>query len=448
MYRLVSLLIGYAFGCIQSGYFLSRRVAGIDIREHGSGSAGMTNTMRVLGFKWGAMVFVADVAKTIAAFVVASLIFGWEAGIYAGLYAGLGAVLGHDFPFYLRFKGGKGVASTIGLAFMLDWRVGLIVCGTAVLLIFITRYVSIASMALSLAIPASLALLGHSIETVMITMLLCAISWRLHKGNVQRLLDGKENKFGKKIKKDATAPEEILPPYDPSEPLPFPPNEGKQHEIDVNGTTFVRIPIRTHVITNTDTLESAFASYVKPHVRAGDVVFFSEKAVACTQNRAIPMKDIKPRKLAVFLSNRVTKSPWGIGLGIPETMEMALQECGTPRILFAAAVSAIGKLFGQSGWFYHVAGSKARGIDGPCDYTLPPYNEYVVLTPLSPDKSAMAIRDIINTHAIIVDSNDKGCHVLGVSDVKLDRNLYAQTLGDNPLGQAAEQTPCGIIRKV
>jgi len=160
------------------------------------------------------------------------------------------------------------------------------------------------------------------------------------------------------------------------------------------------------------------------------------------------MKDIKPRKLAVFLSNRVTKSPWGIGLGIPETMEMALQECGTPRILFAAAVSAIGKLFGQSGWFYHVAGSKARGIDGPCDYTLPPYNEYVVLTPLSPDKSAMAIRDIINTHAIIVDSNDKGCHVLGVSDVKLDRNLYAQTLGDNPLGQAAEQTPCGIIRKV
>ena len=69
-------------------------------------------------------------------------------------------------------------------------------------------------------------------------------------------------------------------------------------------------------------------------------------------------------------------------------MEMALQECGTPRILFAAAVSAVGKLFHKRGWFYTIAGYKARSIDGPCDYTLPPYNEYVVLGPAQPDETA------------------------------------------------------------
>ena len=91
------------------------------------------------------------------------------------------------------------------------------------------------------------------------------------------------------------------------------------------------------------------------------------------------MKDIHPRPLARFLCKFVLKTPYGIGLGIPETMEMALQECGTPKILFAAAVSAVGKLFHKRGWFYKIAGYKARSIDGPCDYTLPPYNEYVVL---------------------------------------------------------------------
>jgi hypothetical protein len=129
-------------------------------------------------------------------------------------------------------------------------------------------------------------------------------------------------------------------------------------------------------------------------------------------------------------------------------MEMALQECGTPRILFAAAVSVIGKLFGRTGWFYHVAGAKARGIDGPCDYTLPPYNEYVVLTPLNPDASARVIKKSVGVPVIIVDSNDKGCHVLGASDMGLDRPLLCRVLADNPMGQAAEQTPCGIIREV
>ena len=165
-------------------------------------------------------------------------------------------------------------------------------------------------------------------------------------------------------------------------------NEGKNEIIEVDGVKYQRLAIRTHVITDQDDVCDVIEKYAKPHARPDDIVFMTEKAVACTQRRAIPMKDIHPRPLARFLCKFVLKTPYGIGLGIPETMEMALQECGTPKILFAAAVSAVGKLFHKRGWFYKIAGYKARSIDGPCDYTLPPYNEYVVLGPAEPDETA------------------------------------------------------------
>ena len=161
-------------------------------------------------------------------------------------------------------------------------------------------------------------------------------------------------------------------------------NPGKQLVRTVDGVDYQRIPVKTHLITNTDDMADVVVRYAKDRMQEGDILFISEKAVACTQNRAIPMEDIKPRKLAVTLSRYVTKTPAGIGLGIPETMEMALRECGTLRILFAAFCSVIGKLFRRKGWFYIVAGPKARGIDGPTEGTIPPYDHYVVLTPADP----------------------------------------------------------------
>ena len=155
-------------------------------------------------------------------------------------------------------------------------------------------------------------------------------------------------------------------------------NPGKQLIRTVDGVDYQRIPIKTHLITKADRMEDVVLQYAGDKMQEGDILFISEKAVACTQSRAIPMEDIKPRKLAVTLSRYVTKTPAGIGLGIPETMEMALQECGTLRILFAAFCSVIGKLFHQRGWFYIVAGPKARGIDGPTEGTIPPYDHYVV----------------------------------------------------------------------
>lgn len=226
-------------------------------------------------------------------------------------------------------------------------------------------------------------------------------------------------------------------------------NEGKALTIDVGGAQYARIPVKTHVITDKDTVADVLLQYAKPLVQDGDIVFMSEKAVACTQKRAIKMSDIHPRPLAKFLSRFVYKTPYGIGLGIPETMEMALRECGTARILFAAFISVIGKLLGKRGWFYKVAGDKARAIDGPCDYTLPPYNEYVVLGPLDPEEAAKGAAKAAGIPLFaIVDLNDLGGNILGVSSAELNPEQLLQILKDNPLGQTNEQTPLGIIRKV
>lgn len=227
------------------------------------------------------------------------------------------------------------------------------------------------------------------------------------------------------------------------------PNDGKHGIMEVDGVCYLRLPIRTHLITEKDHICDVAQQYGSPLLQPGDVLFISEKCVACTQRRAIPMAEIKPRKLAYRLSAHVTKTPHGIGLGMPETMECALRECGTLRILFAAFVSVIGKkLFHKKGWFYKIAGYKARSIDGPCHNTIPPYNHYVVLGPEKPDRVAAQIKDRIGFDVCIVDINDLEGQILGVSSKSMDKRLYARILKDNPLGQDDQQTPMGIIRRV
>lgn len=224
-------------------------------------------------------------------------------------------------------------------------------------------------------------------------------------------------------------------------------NEGKELYIEVEGKRYARIPVQTHVITDEDKLEDVLKTYAAPLVQPGDIVFISEKAVSCTQKRAVKLTDIKPRWLATKLSKYVYKNPYGIGLAMPETMEMAFQEIGTPRILLASAVSVVGKLFGQRGWFYRVAGDKARSIDGPCDYTLPPYNEYVVLGPENPEKVAKQGAEVIGVPLAVVDLNDLGGNILGISDAGIDIGWLLKLVKDNPLGQGSERTPIGIIRE-
>ncbi|WP_051534082.1 coenzyme F420-0:L-glutamate ligase [Desulfitibacter alkalitolerans] len=217
--------------------------------------------------------------------------------------------------------------------------------------------------------------------------------------------------------------------------------------IKANEKFYLRIPIKTHVLSKEDSIVEAVQKYTVPILQEGDIVFVSEKATAITQGRAIKLVDIKPRFLATFLSKYVKKVSYGIGLGMPETMEMAFREVGTLRILLAAVVSAIGKLFGRSGDFYRIAGRKVAMIDGPTPYTLPPYNQYVVLGPEDPYEIVNNIAKQINAVCAIVDVNDIGSEVIALSNNSpLTKGEIAGILKDNPLGQGSQQTPMGIIR--
>lgn len=225
-------------------------------------------------------------------------------------------------------------------------------------------------------------------------------------------------------------------------------NAGKALTRTVEGTSYARIPIRTRVVMPGDDLDAFILEYAKDAVQPGDLLFVTEKIVAITQGRSFKLDSIKPRKLALFLSKYVTRTPYGIGLGMPETMEMALRECGTPRILFAAAVSAVTKAFGRKGDFYRIAGDKARAIDGPTKGTIPPYNQAVVLGPERPREVAERLKALlgVDLDVAVVDINDLGGNILGSTMDKAGEKRLVAILKDNPLGQGHESTPLGIVR--
>lgn len=230
------------------------------------------------------------------------------------------------------------------------------------------------------------------------------------------------------------------------------PNEGKALDVDVAGQRVRRIPIKTHVVTTEDDIIDVVTRYASPVIEPGDLLFVTEKIVAISQGRSYAVDAIEARPLARWLSRRVTKTSHGIGLGIPETMEMALRECGTPRIVFAAGVAAITKAIGRRGDFYRIAGSKARGIDGPTSGTIPPYNTQVVLVPEKPRQVARdlqaALASVAAVDVAVVDINDFGGNILGSTlDTAGERRLVS-ILADNPLGQGHQSTPLGVVRLV
>lgn len=197
MFRIFCLCIGYAVGCITTGFIVSK-VTKTDLRQKGSGNLGTTNALRVLGFRAGAATFVGDILKGVVAFCVCRMLFP-EDMLLAGLYAGAGAVLGHDFPFYLQFKGGKGIAATIGTVLCLGvtfspW-LAILSFGVGILAVVITHYISVGSIAFSITILLSAILLKMPIEGILLLAALMALAiWR-HRANIQRLRAGTENRF-------------------------------------------------------------------------------------------------------------------------------------------------------------------------------------------------------------------------------------------------------------
>jgi len=225
------------------------------------------------------------------------------------------------------------------------------------------------------------------------------------------------------------------------------PNPGKNLIIEIDGKKYARYPIKTHLITPKDNIVDVVEKYTKKYLEKNDIVFIGEKSVAISQGRVFEIDKVKPGKLAYFLVRFVTKSPYGIGLGSPQTMQLAIEEVGSLRIIIAALIAGIFKIFGIKGVFYKIAGPRVKAIDGAVDYAIPPYNRYVKKAPLNPNKIAQNISDKIGVKVAIVDACDLGVWIVGKSK-GVDENLIIRALKDNPLGQTNEQTPIGILREV
>ncbi|PKM66277.1 MAG: acyl-phosphate glycerol 3-phosphate acyltransferase [Firmicutes bacterium HGW-Firmicutes-2] len=200
MSYLISIIMGYFLGCFQTAYIVAKRTKHIDIRDHGSGNSGTTNAIRVLGWKLGMLTFVGDILKAVLAVVIARTLFDSQ---LAGLYAGAGVIIGHNWPFVLNFKGGKGIASTLGMLLAFDWRIGLVAWAVASLAIYLTRYVSLGSILLVTIMPIGVFILyPGGTQELIITSILAIVAIYRHKANIGRLIRGEENKLG--AKKQAT----------------------------------------------------------------------------------------------------------------------------------------------------------------------------------------------------------------------------------------------------
>jgi F420-0:gamma-glutamyl ligase-like protein len=230
--------------------------------------------------------------------------------------------------------------------------------------------------------------------------------------------------------------------------MPFAPNSGKNLTIETGFGTHARYPIKTHVIMKEDVPEDVLDKYVREYLQEGDTVFISEKIIAIMQGRAFHVDEIKPSRLARFLCKFVYKPDYGIGIGSPVTMELCVREVGRVKILFAAFIAGICKIFGKRGVFYNICGMDARAIDGPCDYTIPPYNNYAKMAPHKPHDMAARLAKHIGHDVYIVDANDIACTVLGKSHKDLPDAFGEEIFSDNPLDQSDQQTPLAIIRPV
>ncbi|MCL5006880.1 MAG: coenzyme F420-0:L-glutamate ligase [Patescibacteria group bacterium] len=229
------------------------------------------------------------------------------------------------------------------------------------------------------------------------------------------------------------------------------PNKGKEINIGVGGETYARYPIKTPLINPGDSLEKLINDLVEPYLQQGDLIFISEKVVAISQKRIIPIKEIKPSGLARFLSRNVknnwgTKEFRGFGHGTPMAMELFIREAGVPRVVFAAGVAAITRPLGLKGAFYALSGKRAKSVDCPMSFILYPYTQYAKLAPLDPNGVAKKLKEKFGNEVVIVDANYRGVYSLGKSTPKLTERFIHDVFRDNPLGQSDEQTPFCIVR--
>ena len=194
----VIVLVSYLLGCINGSVMTSHFIIKDDVRKHGSGNAGLTNFYRTYGAKYALMVIGLDMGKTVVACLIGGFMFShlfgdWTLGVLLG---GLGCELGHVFPVFFGFKGGKGILSGSMLAILLGWKVALVAWGVFMLLWGLTRYVSLGSLAAAVSLPITVYFfLGHNWVYTGLALFMAALVVYCHRENIVRLLHGTENKF-------------------------------------------------------------------------------------------------------------------------------------------------------------------------------------------------------------------------------------------------------------
>ncbi len=228
-------------------------------------------------------------------------------------------------------------------------------------------------------------------------------------------------------------------------------NESKVLCRTVDGVTYERYAIPTRFVNIGDDYIEFMQEFAKPHMQEGDFLSISEKIIALCQKRIVYRKDIHPGFWAKLLCKFVRVTPAGPGAGTPYKMQLIIMLCGLPRVLFAAACSAVTKLFGKKGVFYKVCGHDVDGIDGLIDYDIS-YQEYVnygILNPENPSGVCNEIEEKLGIPCMIVDACDISVEVLGKSKgLTLSNDTLAEVVRDNPAGQGDECTPIILIRPV
>ena len=194
---ILCIVVPYLLGSINLSIIISSKCYSDDIRRHGSGNAGMTNVMRTYGKKMAAVTFAGDFAKAVLASLFGRLVFGYYGAVIAGLFC----FLGHIFPCYYHFKGGKGVVTAAAMVLMTDWRAFLILFIMFVLIVAVTKYVSLGSVVGMLLYPIVLDRLGHQGFSVLIAFIMGLMCAFAHRGNIKRIMSGTENKLDFKSKK-------------------------------------------------------------------------------------------------------------------------------------------------------------------------------------------------------------------------------------------------------
>lgn len=197
MQNLLPIILSYLLGSITFSFVVGKLILGIDVRQHGSGNAGATNTLRVLGKVPGVLVLLLDIFKGVVAVWFGSWLMPEQSWVASA--CGLAVILGHNWPIYFGFKGGKGIATTIGVMAAISFWPTLLASVLAVLTIFCTRYVSLGSLILTASLPFILWLFDATLDIIVLSILIWILACWRHRPNIIKLIQGKESKIGRKL---------------------------------------------------------------------------------------------------------------------------------------------------------------------------------------------------------------------------------------------------------